>query len=72
MHAALNTLEKKGFTVTKLPLQKDGCVDLGQLQQAIREETALITIQHVNSEIGSIQPVENRKDGKKIKYILSC
>jgi len=58
VHAALNTLEKKGFTVTKLPLQKDGCVDLGQLQQAIREETALITIQHVNSEIGSIQPVE--------------
>lgn len=58
MHAALNTLEKKGFTVTKLPLQRDGCVDLRQLQQAIREDTALITIQHVNSEIGSILPVE--------------
>jgi len=58
VHAALNTLEKKGFTVTKLPLQRDGCVDLRQLQQAIREDTALITIQHVNSEIGSILPVE--------------
>lgn len=58
VHAALNTLEKKGFVVTKLPLQKDGCVDLVQLQQTIREDTALITIQHVNSEIGSIQPVK--------------
>lgn len=58
VHAALNTLEKKGFTVTKLPLQRDGCVDLRQLQQAIREDTALITIQHVNSEIGSILSVE--------------
>lgn len=58
VHMTLNTLEKKGFTVTKLPLQRDGHVDLRQLQQAIREDTALITIQHVNSEIGSILPVE--------------
>ncbi len=58
VHAALNTLEKMGFIVTKLPLQMDGWIDLEQLQQAIRKDTALITIQHVNSEIGAIQPVE--------------
>ncbi|AJK86687.1 cysteine desulfurase family protein [Lysinibacillus fusiformis] len=58
VHAALNTLEKMGFEVTKLPLQKDGCIDSKQLLLAIRKDTALISIQHVNSEIGSIQPVE--------------
>ncbi|WP_235473733.1 cysteine desulfurase family protein [Lysinibacillus macroides] len=58
VHAALNTLEKMGFTVTKLPLQKDGGIDIQQLRQTIREDTALITIQHVNSEIGAIQPME--------------
>lgn len=58
VHAALNTLEKMGFEVTKLPLQKDGCIDSEQLLLAIRKDTALISIQHVNSEIGSIQPVE--------------
>lgn len=58
VHAALNTLEKMGYSVTKLPLQQNGCVNVAQLSEAIREDTALITIQHVNSEIGSIQPVE--------------
>lgn len=58
VHAALNTLEKMGFTITKLPLQLNGCIDVEQVREAIREDTALITIQHVNSEIGSIQPVE--------------
>ncbi len=58
VHAAINTLEKMGFTVTKLSLQKDGGIDIQQLRQTIREDTALITIQHVNSEIGVIQPME--------------
>lgn len=58
VHAALNTLEKMGYEVTKLPLQANGCVNVVHLTEAIREDTALITIQHVNSEIGSIQPVE--------------
>lgn len=58
VHAALNTLEKMGYSVTKLPLQLDGCIQVNQVREAIKEDTALITIQHVNSEIGSIQPVE--------------
>lgn len=58
VHAALNTLEKMGFEVTKLPLQENGCVNIAQLSGAIRKDTALITIQYVNSEIGSIQPVD--------------
>lgn len=62
VHAALNTLEKMGYEVTKLPLQENGCVNVVQLAEAIREDTALITIQHVNSEIGSIQPVAEIAD----------
>ncbi|WP_342472120.1 cysteine desulfurase family protein [Metasolibacillus sp. FSL H7-0170] len=58
VHAALNTLEKMGYRVTKLSLQQDGCIDVEQLRAAICEETALIAIQHVNSEIGAIQPIE--------------
>lgn len=44
--------------MTRLPLQQNGCIHVRQVQEVIREDTALITIQHVNSEIGSIQPVE--------------
>lgn len=58
VHAALNTLEKMGYQITKLALQQDGCIDIKQLRAAICEETAVITIQHVNSEIGAIQPIE--------------
>lgn len=57
VHAAMNTLEQEGFEVTKLPFTEAGLVDIRQLQQAIRTDTALISIQHVNSEIGSIQPI---------------
>lgn len=58
VHAALNVLEKMGYTVTKLPLQKNGLISIEQLQQAMRDDTALIVIQHVNSEIGAILPIE--------------
>ncbi|MGE6517641.1 cysteine desulfurase family protein [Lysinibacillus sphaericus] len=58
VHAALNTLEKMGFVVTKLPLQQNGCIQVEQLREVIREDTALITIQHVNSEMGAIQPID--------------
>jgi len=71
VHAALNTLEKMGFKVTRLPMQKDGCIDIVQLQQSIQKDTALITIQHVNSEIGSIQPVEKIIEAAK-KSAVYC
>lgn len=58
VHAALNTLEQEGFDITKLPLTKAGIIDLASLETAIRPDTTLITIQHVNSEIGSVQPVK--------------
>ncbi len=57
VHAAMNTLEREGFEVTRLPLTAEGIVDLETLKQTIRSDTTLISIQHVNSEIGTIQPI---------------
>ncbi|QBK26480.1 cysteine desulfurase family protein [Ureibacillus thermophilus] len=57
IHAAMNTLEREGYEITRLPLAEKGIIDLDLLKKSIRPDTALISIQHVNSEIGIIQPV---------------
>lgn len=51
-------LEKEGFEVTYLPVDKHGFVHPEQLTNAIKENTILAAIQHVNSEIGVVQPIE--------------
>ncbi|WP_103070223.1 cysteine desulfurase family protein [Aquimarina sediminis] len=50
-------LEKQGFKVTYLSVDKNGIIDLKELKEAILPETILITIMHANNEIGSIQPI---------------
>lgn len=59
-HAVLNTLEKlekDGFEITLLPVHEDGFVRVDELKQAIREDTALVTVMYANNEIGTIQPI---------------
>jgi len=51
-------LEKKGFDVTYLPVDKYGLVDPKQVEEAIRDDTILISIMHANNEIGTIEPIE--------------
>jgi cysteine desulfurase len=51
-------LEQEGFKVTYLPVQSNGIIDLKQLQDAITDRTALVSIMAVNNEIGVIQPLE--------------
>ncbi|MDR0406755.1 MAG: IscS subfamily cysteine desulfurase [Holosporales bacterium] len=51
------SLEKQGFMVTYLPVQKDGLVVLDDLRKAITEETLLVSIMTANNEIGVIQPI---------------
>jgi len=51
-------LEKYGFEVTYLPVDRDGLIDLESLRRAITPKTILISIMHANNEIGVIQPIE--------------
>jgi cysteine desulfurase len=60
-HAVLDAcryLERIGFEVTYLPVDHTGLIDLEQLRQAIRDDTALISIMMANNEIGTVQPIE--------------
>lgn len=50
-------LEEQGFEVTRLPVTPDGIVDLNIAARAITSETALVSVQAANNEIGTIQPV---------------
>ena len=50
-------LEKQGYRVTYLPVQRDGRIDLQMLEEAITDKTILISIMYANNEIGVIQPV---------------
>ncbi len=60
-HAVLHTLkalEKQGFEVTLLPVHSDGMVCPDELRDAIRDDTALVTIMYANNEIGTVQPID--------------
>jgi cysteine desulfurase len=51
-------LEKKGFEVTWLRVDKDGLIDLKELEESITEKTTLISIMFANNEIGTIEPIK--------------
>lgn len=60
--SVLNTcksLEKEGFEVTYLPVNKNGMVEAEDLKNAIKPTTTLISIMHANNETGVIQPIED-------------
>jgi len=50
-------LHEEGFDVTYLPVQPNGLIDLKQFEEAIRPDTAIVSIMAVNNEIGVIQPI---------------
>ena len=63
----LKDLESEGFEVTYLPVDKDGKISIEDLKNAIKKETILLSIMHVNNEIGTIQPIE--EIGKYLKSL---
>lgn len=72
-HAILHTcqyLEKQGYEVTYLPVSDKGLVNPEDVRNAIREDTALVSIMYANNEIGTIQPIDEIAKICKEKKVL--
>ena len=72
-HAVFNTckfLEKEGYRVTCVGVDKDGVVKLDELKSAITDKTILVSIMYANNEMGTIEPVEEIGAIAKEKGIL--
>ncbi len=72
-HAVLHTLDslkKKGFEVTLLPVHENGIIRVDELKDAIREDTGLVTVMFANNEIGTIQPIKEIGEVCREKDIL--
>lgn len=71
-----DTMEKRGWEITRLPVYEDGIIRIEDLKEAIRPHTVLITIMAANNEIGTLQPVteigeivkREREKGNKIWF----
>ncbi|MDP6633253.1 MAG: cysteine desulfurase family protein [Dehalococcoidales bacterium] len=57
LHSA-KTLEKRGFEVSLVPVDKNGTVNPEDVRKALREDTILVSIMHANSEVGTIQSIK--------------
>ena len=72
-HAVLescNFLEKQGFDITYLNVDKNGFIDLKELKNVITDKTILISIMFANNEIGTIEPIEDIAQIAKEKNII--
>lgn len=58
VYESAKQLESLGFEVTCLPVQKDGTVTVQQVRDALRKDTIMVSVMHVNNETGSIQPIQ--------------
>lgn len=65
--APMHALEEQGFQVDYLSVDRYGRICLEELKELVRQDTILVSIMHVNNEIGAVQPIEEA--GKLIKQI---
>ena len=56
--AVMQFLEEQGFEITYLPVNHDGVISVEELKNAVREDTILVSLMHVNNEIGAVMPIE--------------
>lgn len=70
MLAMADFLEKKGYDITFLPVDKKGHLDLEELKDAIRPDTALVSIMYANNETGTVFPIEEIAQIVKSKGVL--
>jgi cysteine desulfurase len=74
VYESCKQLEQEGYRVTWLPVDDSGMVDPNRLEQAIEPNTVLVSVMHVNNEMGSIQPIQEigsllRNRGKIIFHV---
>ena len=62
---AARTLEKAGFELTVIPVDKFGLVDPDEIARNVRKDTILVSIMHANGEVGTVEPIA--EIGKKMK-----
>ncbi|MEG9296964.1 IscS subfamily cysteine desulfurase [Mangrovibacillus sp. Mu-81] len=71
LHSAAAFLEREGFLITMIPYTSEGLIDLDALEEAITDQTTVVSVSHANGEIGSIQPLLDIKKllhGKDILF----
>lgn len=75
-HAAVSApiaaLEEQGFSVTRLPVNREGLIDLSELEESVTEKTVLVSVMLVNNEIGSVEPVQQIGELIKKKNPSAC
>lgn len=59
VNAPLKMLEELDYEITYLPCDNNGTVSISELEDNIRDDTILVSIMHVNNEIGAVQPIED-------------
>jgi cysteine desulfurase len=64
------TLEKMGFEVTLVPVDKYGMIDTHELEHEIRKDTVLVSVMHANGEVGTIQPIREISKITKEKGVV--
>jgi cysteine desulfurase len=65
VRGAIESLEKRGWSVTRLPVYEDGIVRVEDVRSALRPDTVLLSVMMANNEIGTIQPI--RQIGELVK-----
>ena len=55
-------LEEQGFEVTYLNVDKNGLIDLNELEESVRSDTTVVSIMHTNNEIGAVEPIKEASD----------
>ncbi|MYL34547.1 aminotransferase class V-fold PLP-dependent enzyme [Pontibacillus yanchengensis] len=57
-HCSLK-LEEEGYRISRIPFTQEGIIDIEELENELTEDTACVAIQHVNPELGTIQPIQD-------------